>query len=508
MSEATSTESPPETVEDPRITLTINGVEIKANPGELVIDVAERHGVYIPRFCYHSRMTPVGMCRMCIVEIDTGRGPALQPACMVASSEGMLVDTESPVTKKAQEGILEFLLINHPLDCPVCDKGGECPLQDQAIAFGPGESRFVEEKRHYEKPIPLNDNVALDRERCILCDRCTRFADEIAGDPLIQFTHRGNQTQVLTFPDEPFASYFSGNTVQLCPVGALTAKPYRFKARPWDLEEAESTCTECAVGCRVIVQTSRNEVLRLQGVDSEAVNHGWLCDKGRFGFEEANSDDRLGAPLVREGDVLTQASWSDALDEAVTGLKSASGIGVLGGARLTNERAFAWSELARDILGTQNCDVQLADGTSTDVLRAIPRATIADTCSAGTVLLIGADLKEELPVLYLRLKGAVDAGATQVVEIAPADSAMTRYSKVSVRCIPGELDSAVEAVLGGAVPEGLDLTAVQRAKASLSAGPLVVLVGRSSLGEHAAVIANAVAMIRSAHPEATFLPLT
>ena len=186
-------------------------------------------------------MNPVGMCRMCIVEVDTGRGPALQPSCMLSVSDGMVVDTESEVTKKAQDGVLEFLLVNHPLDCPVCDKGGECPLQDQTMAYGPGESRFVEEKRHYEKPIPINDNVYLDRERCILCDRCTRFADEVAGDALIHFIDRGNQTQVNTFPDQPFASYFSGNVVQICPVGALTAKPYRFKARPWDLEEIEST---------------------------------------------------------------------------------------------------------------------------------------------------------------------------------------------------------------------------------------------------------------------------
>jgi NADH-quinone oxidoreductase subunit G len=215
------------------VTVDIDGVAIEAEPGELVIAAAQRHGTYIPRFCWHERMNPVGMCRMCLVEVDTGRGPALVVSCMAPVSEGMRVVTDSPKVKKAQEGVLEFLLANHPLDCPVCDKGGECPLQDQAFSHGPGESRFVEEKRHYEKPIPISELVVLDRERCILCDRCTRFASEVAGDPLIHFTHRGNTTQVLTFPDEPFSSYFSGNTVQICPVGALTAKPYRFKARPW-----------------------------------------------------------------------------------------------------------------------------------------------------------------------------------------------------------------------------------------------------------------------------------
>ena len=300
--------------------LTVNGKEIEAQPGELVIEAAERNGTYIPRFCYHPRMEPVGMCRMCVVEIDTGRGPALQPACMIPVAPDMKVDTESEVTKKAQDGVLEFLLINHPLDCPVCDKGGECPLQDQTLSYGPGESRFVEEKRHFEKPIMISDLVALDRERCILCDRCTRFADQVAGDTLIHFQDRGNQTQVNTFPDHPFASYFSGNTVQICPVGALTATPYRFKARPWDLDQVESTCTTCSVGCRTLVQSSRNEILRYQGVDVDPVNWGWLCDRGRFGFGSVNSDDRLGAPLARQGDSLREVPWGEALSAAAAAL--------------------------------------------------------------------------------------------------------------------------------------------------------------------------------------------
>ncbi|HET9542479.1 MAG TPA: 2Fe-2S iron-sulfur cluster-binding protein, partial [Acidimicrobiales bacterium] len=258
------------------VTITVNGEPVVAEKGELVIAAAERAGTYIPHFCYHPRMASVGMCRMCIVDVDTGRGPALQPACMIEVAPDMVVDTHSEATKKAQDGVLEFLLINHPLDCPVCDKGGECPLQDQTIAYGPGESRFVEEKRHYAKPIPVNDVVLLDRERCILCDRCTRFAKDVAGDPLISFIGRGAATEVNTFPDHPFSSYFSGNTVQICPVGALTAGPFRFRARPWDLANAESTCTTCSVGCRVAIQSSRDEVLRYSGVDGDPVNWGWL----------------------------------------------------------------------------------------------------------------------------------------------------------------------------------------------------------------------------------------
>ena len=374
------------------VTVTINGDEFEARPGEMLIAAADRAGVHIPRFCYHERMSSVGMCRMCLVDIDTGRGPMLQPSCMVPVAQGMVVDTQSEETKRAQEGILEFLLVNHPLDCPVCDKGGECPLQDQTMAYGPGESRFVEEKRHYEKPIPISDLVDLDRERCILCDRCTRFADEIAGDPLIQFTERGSSTQVLTFPDEPFSSYFSGNTVQICPVGALTAAPYRFKARPWDLEQVESTCTTCSVGCRVAVESSRSQLVRYLGVDVESVNHGWLCDKGRFDYEAVNSDDRLVPPLVRDDHdqyQLLGTDWGSALARAAAAIKQAGPqrVGIIGGSRLTNEDAYAWAKLARAVIGTDNVDAQLGDGLPADVVLGLPTATIADACDRTQFLL-------------------------------------------------------------------------------------------------------------------------
>src|SRR3954471_6747893 len=235
-----------ETAKD-TVTVNVDGRAIEAQPGEMVIAAAERAGIYIPRFCWHPRMKPVGMCRMCLVEVKGPRGFALQPACFVPVAEEMEVVTPSEPVKKAQDGVLEFLLINHPLDCPVCDRGGECPLQDQTFAFGPGESRFVEEKRHFPKPIPLSELILLDRERCIQCARCYRFADEIAGDKLIDFVDRGEQPQVLNFEEQPFDSYFSGNTVQICPVGALTASQYRFRARPWDLSTVETSCTTCAV---------------------------------------------------------------------------------------------------------------------------------------------------------------------------------------------------------------------------------------------------------------------
>ena len=292
----------PEPEPDPNVvTLTIDGREVAARKGDMVIAAALGADVYVPHFCYHPRMSPVGMCRQCMVEVEGPRGPMMVVSCMTPVADGQVVRTDTEQVTRAQEGMLELLLANHPLDCPVCDKGGECPLQDQAFSHGPGESRYVESKRHYEKPIPISDLVYLDRERCILCDRCTRFADEVAGDKLIHFISRGNNTQVMTFPDEPFVSYFSGNTVQICPVGALTAKPYRFKARPWDLGQRESTCTTCSVGCRTVIQSSRDELLRYQGVDSDPVNWGWLCDRGRFNFEAVNSEHRLTAPMVETG---------------------------------------------------------------------------------------------------------------------------------------------------------------------------------------------------------------
>ncbi|HXW39429.1 MAG TPA: 2Fe-2S iron-sulfur cluster-binding protein, partial [Acidimicrobiales bacterium] len=330
------------------LTFTLDGRPTTARKGELVIAAAERAGTFIPRFCYHPRMRPVGMCRMCLVEINGPRGATLQPACFVEVQQDMEVVTGSDKVKKAQDGVLEFLLINHPLDCPVCDKGGECPLQDQTLAYGPGETRFVEEKRHFEKPIALSELVLLDRERCIQCSRCTRFADEVAGEAQIDFQGRGERLEVNTFFDRPFSSYFSGNTVQICPVGALTATPYRFTARPWDLDQVESTCTTCALGCRVAVQSSANRVTRLLGIDADPVNHSWLCDKGRFAYESTNAPDRIAQPFVRKDGELVAVSWHEALEAVAKGLRpptaagsmgngGSSDVGVIGGARLTNE---------------------------------------------------------------------------------------------------------------------------------------------------------------------------
>ena len=482
------------------VQVTVNGVAHTARKGQLIIDAAADAGQYIPHFCYHERMTSVGKCRMCLVEADTGRGPAVTVSCMVTVAPDMKIETESPTAKRMQEGVLELLLANHPLDCPVCDKGGECPLQDQTMSHGPGESRFVEEKRHYEKPIPISDLVFLDRERCILCDRCTRFADEVAGDALIHFIGRGNTTQVMTFPDEPFSSYFSGNTVQICPVGALTAKPYRFKARPWDLEEVESTCTTCAVGCRTVLQSSRDQLLRYQGVDSDPVNWGWLCDKGRFGFEAVNSETRLTQPLVRTADGLVPTSWNTAIAATVSLIEDAKlaagaeSVAVIGGARGSNEDAFAWAQLAHDVIDTPNVSSQMGDGLPVGVL-GLPRATINDVASATTIVLLAPDLKEELPVLYLRVRDAAERRKAKVIEFTPKQGGVTKYAWRSIAYEPGTQVQAVR-----------DALADPAVAAQLASGSVAIVAGRANLAETSAATVQALQALLAAVPEAKVLP--
>jgi len=499
-------------VSETPVRITINGETVEAKPGDLVIAAAERAGTHIPRFCYHNRMSPVGMCRMCLVEIDTGRGPGLQPSCMIPVSDGMVVNTESDRVKQVQEGVLEFLLVNHPLDCPVCDKGGECPLQDNAYSFGPGESRFVEEKRHYEKPIPISDLVNLDRERCILCDRCTRFADEVAGDPLIHFIDRGSQTQVNTFPDHPFSSYFSGNTVQICPVGALTATPYRFKARPWDLSAVESTVTVDSTGARVALQSSQNEVIRVLGVDSDAVNWGWLSDKERFSYEATSGQGRITEPKVRTDDVLVTARWGDALKRAAKALEGEpERIGLIGGARLNLEDQYAWAKLMKGVVGTDHTDAQLGDGLPAPMVLGLPRATIEQaTAAGGVVLLLGIDLKEELPTLYLRLRNAARDHQVDLVEMAPRRSALSKLATISVQPEPGTVGVVMTALaegrtdeaIGGVSPEDLETV-----RALLSGDRQVtVVLGRSNLAEAARYTADAVGALLGLDPLARFLP--
>ena len=407
-----------------KITFTVDGKELEGKQGQLLIEACEDSGVHIPRFCWHKRLDPVGMCRMCLVEMETPRGKALVPSCTTEVTEELVVETESETVKKAQEGVLEFLLINHPLDCPICDKAGECPLQDQTMAYGPGESRFIEEKRHFEKPIPVSDIVLLDRERCILCARCTRFSDEISGDPLIEFIQRGNKTQVNTFPDEPFKSYFSGNTVQICPVGALTATSYRFKARPWDLKKVSSTCNCCSLGCSVELNVSQNKMLRILGEDNEFTNQGWLSDKGRYNFEYLHSENRLTSIKSKEDNIFKDISFVEATEKLKSKIEELKNpdIKFIVGPNSTNEEYFVINKFANlmnrnEFLSKDKSNVYFSDDHVFNGYfgEGYENAAFEDLDNSDAIVVWSEDIKDNIPVLFLRLKKAVKNGVKLVV---------------------------------------------------------------------------------------------
>jgi NADH-quinone oxidoreductase subunit G len=499
------------------VTITLNGRAVTAVKDELLIEAAGRAGEYIPRFCYHPRMEPVGVCRMCLVEVDGPRGATLQPACYLKVSDGMTVITDSDKVRKAQDGVLEFLLANHPLDCPVCDKGGECPLQDQTLAHGSGETRFIEEKRHHVKPISIGSLVLLDRERCIQCSRCTRFAAEVAGDAEIAFAGRGDLIEVAPSPEHPFDSVFSGNTVQICPVGALTAKPYRFSARPWDLDQVESSCTTCAVQCRVAVQSSGNRLTRVLGVDSDAVNHGWLCDKGRFAINSVDGNEestdilsaatRLREPMIRVNNELVPTTWSEALHRAAEILQG--DVGVIGGASLTNEGAFAWERVARGVLRTDHIDAQFGDGLDAALVTALPAATIDDAAHARVILTLTGDLREELPVLFLRLREAVTKNKSTLISLVSGPSVLYELATVQLPIRPTESAAAAAAIAGASLPADSLISEhdLHSARELLGDGTGVVIVaGRTNLAEDASFVETALRTLATALPRATFLP--
>ncbi|MDX6199773.1 MAG: NADH-quinone oxidoreductase subunit [Actinomycetota bacterium] len=441
----------PEKVETDLITLTIDGFEVKVPKGTLVIRAAELLGIQIPRFCDHPLLDPVGACRQCIVEVEGQRKPLA--SCTTTVTEGMVVKTQltSPVAKKAQEGTLELLLINHPLDCPVCDKGGECPLQNQTMSHGHDESRFHDVKRTFPKPIAISSQVLLDRERCVLCARCTRFQQQIAGDPFIEMFERGALQQVAIYTDQPFESYFSGNTVQICPVGALTGAAYRFRARPFDLVSTPMVCEHCASGCALRTDHRRGKVLRRLAGDEPKVNEEWNCDKGRWAFTYATQPDRITSPLIRDYDTgrLVEASWTEALERAARGLRYArdgKGAGVLPGGRLTVEDAYAYAKFARVALGTKDIDsrarphsAEEADFLAAHVVGRYLETTYADLESAAAVLLVGFEPEEESPIVFLRLRKAVRRNGTKVTTIAPFRSpGAVKLGATLVQAVPGD----------------------------------------------------------------------
>ncbi len=466
------------------VNININGQEIKTEKGRLLIDVAEESGIFVPRFCYHPGMKSVAVCRMCLVKVE-GQGKLL-PACTTPVDEGMVANTVDETAVDAQKSMLEFLLINHPLDCPICDRAGECPLQDQTYKHGPGSSRYIEPKRTFEKALEISDLVVLDRERCVLCWRCVRFSDEIAGDRFIQLVDRGAGTQILTFNDEPFDSYFSGNTIQICPVGALTAKPYRFVSRPWDLESAASVCSYCSVGCPITNEERGGDLVRVQAMPNEEVNDFWICDKGRFGFHHVSADDRLTTPLIRgdEGG-FEVAGWARALELSAEHLKDKK-VGIIAGGHLTTEDAFAVSRLARSVLKTNDLDSRLQDaGTPYERLIQVAgaagsNAAITDLDSAGTIVWVGPDPKEALPVLYLRLRGAVLDHRAQLVTVSVRRSSLDDVAATVVRCEPG---GEAEALAG----------------LGELAGPVVICWGPSSPGRDEGPVVDAVVALATKH---------
>lgn len=413
------------------VTLTIDGRTVTVPRGTTVYHAARQLGIEIPIFCYHDRMPPLGACRMCFVQVE--RMPRLQTSCTLEAQEGMVVWTESPEVVEARRAILEFLLINHPLDCPVCDKGGECPLQDNTFKYGPGASRFVEPKRHFPKALRLSPVLTLDRERCILCWRCTRFGEVVAGDHALKGHDRGYRTHIDTPPvtlERP--SKFIGNTIAICPVGALTSGVYRFRARPWDNRSTPGVCTHCGVGCATWVDARGGEVVRVRAREKPEVNDIWLCDLGFFGYDYTNHPERLRVPYVRQDGVLREATWDEVLERVARALeRAAPRVGALGGERLTVEEAYLLGRLFR-ALGSNHVDARadsrFAPSPRDWVWGAGPFEAL-DT--AAGVFLVGCDLTEEYPVLWLRLKRALDRGAVGLA-VAPKRLEVEGYVRAAV----------------------------------------------------------------------------
>jgi NADH-quinone oxidoreductase subunit G len=463
------------------VKVTIDDREIEVAPGTLVIRAAEQMGIQIPRFCDHRLLAPLGACRQCLVEVIGQRKPLT--ACTTTVTDGMVVKTQqtSEVARAGQEGMLELLLINHPLDCPMCDKGGECPLQDQTLAHGPGETRFVETKRRYEKPIKIGETVLLDRERCVLCARCTRFSAEIAGEPFIELFERGALEQVAIYADEPYRSYFSGNVVQICPVGALTSPSYRFQARPFDLTSSDGVCNHCAAGCNLRIDARRGLVTRQLARDNDNVNEAWNCDRGRYGFAYGQDPERVLVPHLAENDRLRAASWPEALRRAADGIMAqrSKGVGVLVGGHLTDQDAYALQKLARVGLRSNNVDARSWPGSEAETAVAAQVAgtgpddavSYADLERARAVVVVDLDPHEESPILFLRLRKAALRGV-RVFAVGPRSGRLAEFAIV-VPTAPGGEAEALAALARGEGEAGR-LPVEPREP---NGGPVVVLAG-------------------------------
>ena len=411
-----------------KITLTIDGREVQAVEGAMLVDAAKGGDVEIPYFCYHHKLgNPVGACRMCLVEIEGI--PKLQTSCSTPVKDGMVVHTQTDRVRVAQNAVVEFLLVNHPLDCPVCDKGGECPLQDITFGWGLGRSRFIEPKRHFVKPLSLSPVIAIDRERCILCYRCVRFSQEVSEDYQLVFAERGADTFVATHDGHPYVAPFSGNITELCPVGALTSKPYRFRARPWDIEGAAGICTLCPAQCNVEFTVRDEKVMRVLTRHHTEVDDGWLCDKGRYAFQAIHVDERITAPLVRDGGELREVSWERALQTAAGLAKHRGRVGALVGGQATDEEGFLVQRLMREGLDSPNLDCRAGHSdVPADVVTALadPRlqATVPDLEFAHTVLVVGCEPLDEAPILDLWIRKGVRRRGVNLVVASARPSAL------------------------------------------------------------------------------------
>ncbi|GEL22108.1 NADH-quinone oxidoreductase [Pseudonocardia sulfidoxydans NBRC 16205] len=471
-------------VPEGHVRLTIDGLEVDAPQGELLIRTCERLGIIVPRFCDHPLLDPAGACRQCLVEVEMGGRPMPKPqaSCTMTVADGMVVKTQhtSPVADKAQQGVMELLLINHPLDCPICDKGGECPLQNQAMSSGRTDSRFVDVKRTFPKPLPISTQVLLDRERCVLCQRCTRFSEQIAGDPFIELLERGAKQQIGVAQDKPFQSYFSGNTIQICPVGALTSAAYRFRSRPFDLVSTPGVTEHDSSGAAIRIDARRGTVMRRLAGNDPDVNEEWIDDKTRFAFRYLTSAGRITRPMVRVDGVLTEASWTDALRAAAEGLLAArarSGIGVLPGGRLTVEDAYAYAKFARVAAHTNDVDFR-ARPHSAEELEFLASGVVGTTPDTGVtfaaveaapaVLTVGLDPEEEAGMVFLRLRKAVLKRGQRVFQLGQwSTPGVHKTNATLIPSVPGG-EAAVLNELAAAGGELVD---------ALSATGAVILVG-------------------------------
>ena len=477
------------------VTFEIDGREVTAPEGVMLVDGAKHGDVEIPVFCYEPKVgPPVGACRMCLVEIEGI--PKLQTACSTPVKDGMVVVTTSDRVKAAQEAVVEFLLINHPLDCPVCDKGGECPLQDISFGWGAGRSRMIEPKRHFKKPVELSPLIAIDRERCILCYRCVRFSQEVSEDYQLVFLERGDHTFVGTDDGAPYVAPFSGNIVELCPVGALTSTSYRFRARPWDIEDSGSICALCPSQCNIEF-TVRDDarVVRVKARDNEDVEDGWLCDKGRYGYQAIHSPERITRPLVNEGGALREASWERALDAAAAGLeKAGAATAALAGGESTNEEGFLLQRLVRDGLGSPHIDSRSSGVLEPDQVRILSRPDLSvpvwDIENAATILVFDTDLGEEAPIVELRVRKARRRRGAKLIVASSHPTALDASADSVIRFAPGGAEAALQDLAGSD---------------QFGDGPAVVIWGerlsRGERGPHG--VAALLALVRKLNLQAT-----